>query len=65
MMITENFLESEELVEKTKEKSLHRKRRESKMRDKQGKEDFKPDKNKNRSARKMKKLWDDDEDYSD
>ncbi|MBP1309291.1 ribosomal protein L2 [Paenibacillus sp. 1182] len=65
MMITEEFMESEELVEKTKEKSLHRKRRESKVRDKQGKEDFKQDRNKNRSARKMKKSWDDEEDYRD
>ncbi|WPS85353.1 hypothetical protein SMD22_01615 (plasmid) [Brevibacillus halotolerans] len=57
--ISEEFLESEELLEKEKEKTLHRKRREAKEREKR------KGSQKSRSGGKKFQYWygDDDSDY--
>jgi hypothetical protein len=61
MNIAEEFLESEELVEKVKEKTLHRKRREAKVRQKQ-KDEYQHSDKKDRSGGRRSRRWNEDED---
>ncbi|MFF2531431.1 hypothetical protein ACFVS2_21225 [Brevibacillus sp. NPDC058079] len=63
--ISEEFLESDELAEKEKEKTLHRKRRESKEREKLKGEN--QSNKKSRSGGKKSHRWDNenDDDYEE
>lgn len=59
LQINQELLESEELVEKEREKTLHRKRREA-MEKKKVKDELKYN-GKGRSGGKKSKRWDDEE----